>query len=188
MVRGDYDFAGQRFQLDERSVIRLGSTPETIRLELLATREDPSLTATIRIGGVASKPTVTLSSNPSLPQDEILSRVLFGASASQLSGIEAAQLASAVAGLSGGGGFDLIGGLRSLAHLDRLAMVDSTVTGPTIHGGKYITDRVYLELMGGGRQGEAAQLEWRVRKHLSLVGKLGSLGDSQLAIRWRKSY
>jgi translocation and assembly module TamB len=188
VVRGDYDFAGQRFQLDERSVIRLGSTPETIRLELLATREDPSLTATIRIGGVAAKPTVTLSSNPSLPQDEILSRVLFGASASQLSGIEAAQLASAVAGLSGGGGFDLIGGLRSLAHLDRLAMVDSAVTGPTIHGGKYITDRVYLELMGGGRQGEAAQLEWRVRKHLSLVGKLGSLGDSQLAIRWRKSY
>jgi translocation and assembly module TamB len=188
VVRGDYDFAGQRFQLDERSVVRLGSTPETIRLELLATREDPSLTAMIRIGGVAAKPTITLSSNPSLPQDEILSRVLFGASASQLSGLEAAQLASAVAGLSGGGGFDLIGGLRSLAHLDRLAIADSAVTGPTIHGGKYISDRVYLELMGGGRQGEAAQLEWRVRKHVSLVGKLGSLGDSQLAIRWRKSY
>jgi translocation and assembly module TamB len=174
--------------LDERSVVRLGSTAETIRLNLLATREDPSLTAMIKITGTAARPTVTLSSNPSLPQDEILSRVLFGASASQLSGIEAAQLASAVAGLSGGRGFDLIGGLRSLAHLDRLAIGDSAVTGPTVHGGKYLTDRIYLELMGGGRNGEGAQIEWRVRKRLSLVGKLGSQGDSQIAIRWRRSY
>jgi len=188
VVRGDYDFAGQRFQLDERSVIYLGSTPQTIRLDLTATREDPTLTAVIKIAGTAAKPTITLSSNPSLPQDEILSQVLFGASASQLSGLEAAQLASAVAGLSGGGGFDLIGGLRSLAHLDRLAVADSAVTGTTVSGGKYITDKLYLELTGGGREGEGAQIEWRVRKRLSLVGKLGSQGDSQIAIRWRRSY
>lgn len=188
VVRGDYDFAGQRFQLDERSLIYLGSTPQSIRLDLTATREDPSLTAVIRIAGTAAKPAITLTSNPALPQDEILSQVLFGASASQLSGLEAAQLASAVAGLSGGGGFDLIGGLRSLAHLDRLAVADSVVTGTTVSGGKYINDKLYLQLTGGGREGQGAQLEWRMRKHFSLVGKLGSQGDSQLAIRWRRSY
>jgi translocation and assembly module TamB len=188
VVRGDYNFAGQRFQLDDRGVVYLGSTAAAIRLDLTAVREDPSLTATIKIAGTAAKPTITLSSSPALPQDEILSRVLFGTSASQLSGLEAAQLASAVAGLSGGGGFDLIGGLRSLAHLDRLAVGDSALTGTTIYGGKYLTDKIYLELTSGGREGEGAQLEWRVRKRLSLVGKLGSQGDSQIAIRWRRSY
>ncbi|HEY7852298.1 MAG TPA: translocation/assembly module TamB domain-containing protein, partial [Caulobacteraceae bacterium] len=188
VVRGDYNFAGQRFQIDDRGVIYLGSTAQSIRLDLTATRENPSLTAVIKIAGTAAKPTITLSSSPSLPQDEILSQVLFGASASQLSGIEAAQLASAVAGLAGGGGFDLIGGLRSLAHLDRLAIGDSAITGTTVYGGKYLTDKIYLELTGGGREGEGAQLEWRVQKRLSLVGKLGSQGDSQIAIRWRKSY
>ncbi|HWD68421.1 MAG TPA: translocation/assembly module TamB domain-containing protein [Caulobacteraceae bacterium] len=188
VVRGDYNFAGQRFLLDDRSVVYLASTPQAMRLDLTATREDPSLTATIKISGTAAKPVIILSSSPALPQDEILSQVLFGASASQLSGLEAAQLASAVAGLSGGGGFDLIGGLRSLAHLDRLAIADSTVTGTTVSGGKYITDRLYLQLTGGGREGQQAQLEWRVRKRLSLVGKLGSQGDSQIAIRWRRSY
>jgi translocation and assembly module TamB len=113
---------------------------------------------------------------------------LFGTSASQLSGLEAAQLASAVAGLSGGGGFDLIGGLRSLAHLDRLAIADSNVTGTTISGGKYIGDRLYVQLTGGGREGESAQIEWRVKRRLSLIGKLGSAGDSQIAVRWRKNY
>ncbi|HXU99334.1 MAG TPA: translocation/assembly module TamB domain-containing protein [Caulobacteraceae bacterium] len=188
VVRGDYNFAGQRFQIDDRGSITLGSTAQSIRLDLTATREDPSLTAIIKIAGTAARPTITLSSSPSLPQDEILSQVLFGASASQLSGIEAAQLASAVAGLAGGGGFDLIGGLRSLAHLDRLAVGDSAITGTTVYGGKYITDKLYLELTGGGREGEGAQLEWRVQKRLSLVGKLGSQGDSQIAVRWRRSY
>ena len=189
VVRGDYDFAGQRFRLDDTGVIWLASTPQAIRLDLRATREDPSLTAMIRIGGAAAKPTITLTSSPSLPQDEILSRVLFGTSVSQLSGIEAAQLASAIAGHSGGGGFDLIGGLRSLAHLDRLAFASTALGAATVSGGKYITDRLYLQLTGGGgREGEAAQLEWRVNRKLSLVGKLGTLGDSQVSIRWRHSY
>ena len=188
VVRGDYNFAGQRFQFDDRGVVHLGSTAQTIRLDLTATRDNPTLTAVIRISGTADRPVIKLSSTPSLPQDEILSQVLFGASASQLSGIEAAQLASAVAGLSGGGGLDLIGGLRSLAHLDRLAVAQDAVTGTTISGGKYITDRLYVELIGGGREGQGAQLEWRVKKHFSLVGKLGSQGDSQVSIRWRRSY
>lgn len=188
VVRGDYDFAGQRFQFDDRGVIYLGSTAETIRLNLTATRDDPALTAVIKIAGTAAKPSITLSSSPVLPQDEILSQVLFGASAAQLSGLQAAQLASALAGLSGGGGFDLIGGLRSFAHLDRLSIGGTTATGTTVSGGKYITDRIYLELTGGTREGQEASLEWRLKKHLSLVSKLGTQGDSQVSIRWRKDY
>ncbi|MDQ2861476.1 MAG: translocation/assembly module TamB domain-containing protein, partial [Pseudomonadota bacterium] len=188
VVRGDYNFAGQRFQIGDRGVVYLGSTAETIRLDLTATRDNPTLTAVIRIQGTAAKPIVTLTSTPVLPQDEVLSQVLFGASASQLSALQAAQLASAVSGLAGGGGFDIIGGLRNLAHLDRLAIGGTAATGTTVSGGKYISDKVYLELTGGGREGPGAQVEWRVKKHLSLVSRLTSQGDSQLSVRWRKDY
>ena len=160
VVRGDYDFAGQRFQFDDSGVIYLGSTADTIRLSLTATRDDPTLTAVIKIAGSAAKPNISLSSSPVLPQDEILSQVLFGASAAQLSGLQAAQLASPLAGLSGGGGFDLIGGLRSFAHLDRLSIGGTTATGTTISGGKYITDRIYLELTCGTREGQEKS-RWR---------------------------
>nr|MBA3812122.1 translocation/assembly module TamB domain-containing protein [Caulobacteraceae bacterium] len=188
VVRGDYDFAGKRFRFDDRGVVSLGASAETIRLNLTATRDDPALTAVIKITGTAARPVIALTSSPVLPQDEILSQVLFGSSAAQLSGFEAAQLASALAGLSGGGGFDVIGGLRNFAHLDRLAIGGNAVTGTTVSGGRYITDNVYLELTGGGRDGQSAQIEWRVRKHLSAVGKLGSQGNSQVSVRWRKDY
>ena len=121
VVRGDYEFAGKRFVFDDTGSVSLSTDPARIRLNLAAVREDPALTATIKVTGTAAAPKIELTSTPSLPQDEILSQVLFGRSASQLSGFEAAQLASAVASLAGGGGFDVIGNLRQLAGLDRLS-------------------------------------------------------------------
>ncbi|MEO8812092.1 MAG: translocation/assembly module TamB domain-containing protein, partial [Caulobacteraceae bacterium] len=188
VVRGDYNFAGKRFVIDDRGVIYLGATPETIRLDLTASRDDPTITAVIRIQGTAAHPVITLTSTPVLPQDEVLSQLLFGSSATQLSPLEAAQLASALAGLAGNGGFDIIGGLRNFAHLDRLAFGSTAARGTTVSGGKYITDKIYLEITGGGREGSVAQVEWRVRRHLSLLSRLTSQGDSQLSIRWRRDY
>ncbi|WP_340643871.1 translocation/assembly module TamB domain-containing protein [Phenylobacterium sp.] len=188
VVRGDYDFAGKRFEFDERGVVYLANSPKDIRLSLSATRDDPSLTAVVNIRGTAAKPEITLTSTPTLPNDEVLSNVLFGRSASQLSPLEAAQLASALSSLAGGGGFDVIGNLRTFAGLDRLAVGGGGESGMTISGGKYLTEDVYLELTGGGREGPSAQVEWRVRKNLSIISKLASQGDGKLAVRWRKDY
>ena len=188
IVRGSYDFAGQRFEFDERGTVRLGSSAQDIRLDLTATREDPTLTAVVRVKGTAAKPEITLSSTPVLPQDEVLSRVLFGVSAAQLSPAQGAQLASALASLAGGGGFDIIGNLRQFAGLDRLALGGTQTTGTTVSGGKYLTDNVYLELTGGGRTGPSAQVEWRVRRDLSFISMVGTQGDARLSVRFRKDY
>lgn len=188
VVRGDYEFAGKRFEFDDRSVVYLSTRPQNIRLQLDAVREDPSLTVTVRIRGTAARPEITLVSSPSLPNDEVLAKVLFERSASQLSAVEAAQLASALSALSGGGGLDVIGNLRSFAGLDRLAFGGDEESGVTVSGGKYLTDDVYLELTGGGRDGPSAQVEWRIRKNLSLLSRIAGQTGNRLAIRWRKDY
>jgi len=185
VVRGDYDFAGKRFVFDDRGTVSLSTNAEQIRLNLSATRDDPALTATIRVTGTAARPEIALTSTPALPQDEILSQVLFGRSASQLAPIEAAQLAAGVAGLAGGGGFDVIGNLRELAGLDRLSF-GGEASGITVAGGRYITDDVYLEIIGGGENGAAANVEWRVRRNLTISSKFGGQGDASLSIRWRR--
>lgn len=185
VVRGDYDFAGKRFVFDERGTVSLSTNPDQIRLNLTATRDDPALTATIRVTGTASRPEILLTSTPALPQDEILSQVLFGRSASQLSAFEAAQLAAGVAALAGGGGFDVIGNLRELAGLDRLSF-GGEASGLTVAGGRYITDDVYLEIIGGGENGAAVNVEWQVRRNLTVSSKFGGQGEASLSIRWRR--
>jgi translocation and assembly module TamB len=185
VVRGDYDFAGKRFVFDQTGTVSLSTNPEQIRLNLQATRQDPALTATIRVTGTAARPEIALTSTPALPQDEILSQVLFGRSASQLSAFEAAQLAAGVAALAGGGGFDVIGNLRQLAGLDRLSF-GGEASSLTVAGGRYITDDIYLEVIGGGENGAAVNVEWQVRRNLTVSSKFGGQGDASLSIRWRR--
>lgn len=189
VVRGDFSFAGKTFEFDERSTISLDEQPRNIRLNLTAVREDPSLTAVIRVRGTAERPEIELSSTPRLPQDEVLSQVLFGRSASQLSALEAAQLASSLSALSGGGGFDVIGGLRDFAGLDRLTFAGGgNGSALSVAGGRYITEDVYLEIIGGGREGPAAQVEWRVRRNLSVISRFGGETGARLSVRWRREW
>jgi translocation and assembly module TamB len=199
VVRGDYDFAGKRFEFDNRGSISLSTEPSAIRLDLSATRQDPSLTAVIRIQGTAAKPQITLSSTPVLPNDEVLAQVLFGSSAAQLSPLEAAQLASALSALASGGGFDVVGGLRSFARLDRLAVTGgNAATGFSVAGGKYVTENIYVEVAGGARTGASAQVEYRVTRNLSLVSKINDQivtqggqviqGGDELSVRWRHDF
>ena len=200
VVRGSYDFSGKKFDFDEAGVVRLAAKPELIRLDLTAERDENGLDARVRITGTAARPDIKLTSIPVLPQDEILSRVLFGVSASQLSPFEAAQLASAVTSLATGGGLDVLGSLRQFAGLDRLAL-GGTAAGASISGGKYLTQNIYLELTGAGvdkeaaqlqqiplgRTGSSAQIEWRIRRNLAIIGQTWTGGDSRLSVRFRKS-
>ncbi|MEH6664819.1 MAG: translocation/assembly module TamB domain-containing protein [Brevundimonas sp.] len=184
VVRGDYDFAGKRFVFDERGTVTLSTDLDRIRLDLRAVRDDPALTAEVRVTGTAASPEIALTSTPQLPQDEILSQVLFGRSASQLSAFEAAQLASGVASLAGGGGFDVLGNLREFAGLDRLSF-GGDASALTVAGGRYLTDDVYFEVIGGGESGGALQVEWQVRRNIAVTSRVDGEGDARLAIRWR---
>ena len=60
VIRGDYDFAGKRFVFDDRGTVSLSTNPARIRLNLSAVREDPALTATIRVTGTAARPQIAL--------------------------------------------------------------------------------------------------------------------------------
>jgi translocation and assembly module TamB len=188
IVRGDYQFGGQRFEIDNRGIVYLASSPDNMRLNLTATRSAPALTAVIAIQGTAARPVITLSSTPSLPKDEILAQVLFGTSAAQLSPVEAAQLAAAVTTLATGGGFDVMGSLRNFARLDRLALGGDSASGVTVSGGKYISKNVYLELTGGGRAGPSAEVDVQAGHGLAIVSQVGGQVGEKLAIRWRRDY
>ena len=83
----------------------------------------------------------------------------------------------------------MIGNLRNLTGLDRLTFAGGGDAGAmTVACGKYLTDDVYLEITGGGREGPSAQVEWRLGRSLSIISKLASQGDGKLAVRWRKDY
>jgi translocation and assembly module TamB len=164
-------------------------------LDFTANNTSAGVTATLKVGGYADAPTVTLSSTPEMPQDEILAHLLFGVSVTQLSPLQLAQIGAALAsmgGVGGSGGFNPINAVQRKLGLDRLAVsggasnngaatgvAGQTSNAATIEAGRYVTRRVYI----GGRQSTngatQAQVQVDLTQNLKLSTALGTGGTAQ---------
>jgi len=192
LVRGDYDFAGRNFKLD-RGVIRfVGESPPNPLLDIRASAQVQGLDANVLVRGTGLKPEITFASTPPLPQDELLSRILFGTSITNLSAPEALQLASAVAALqSGSGSLDPINTLRRAVGLDRLRIVPADVaTGQktAIAAGKYVTRKLFVEVVTDGQGYSATRVEYQMTRWLSLLSTVSTIGRSSASVRVSKDY
>jgi translocation and assembly module TamB len=192
LVRGDYEFAGRTFRLD-RGVIRFrGENPPNPLLDIRALAQVQGLDATVLVQGTGLHPEISFASNPPLPQDELLSRILFGTSITNLSAPEALQLASAVAALnSGGGSLDPINALRKAVGLDRLRVLPADIsTGQktSIAAGKYIGRKLYVEVITDGHEYSATRVEYEITRWLSVLSTISTIGRAQASVRVSKDY
>lgn len=186
LVRGDYTFAGTRFELTRGRILFDVNEPIDPRLDIIAETSRSGTNVDIAITGNAQSPAITFSSDPALPEEEILARLLFGGSVTSLSATDALQLAAALTALQGGGGaLDPIGELRRSIGLDQLRIISADPLigrGTGIALGKNITRSLYLELVTDGRGYSATQVEYRITSWLSLLGTVSTIGrDSVLA-------
>ncbi|MGN6278758.1 MAG: translocation/assembly module TamB domain-containing protein [Sphingomonas sp.] len=192
LIRGNYEFAGREFQLD-RGVIRFaGEVPANPALDISANADETGLSATIHVTGAASKPEISFTSTPALPEDELLSRLLFGTSITNLSAPEALQLAAAVAALQDGGtGLNPINAVRQAVGLDRLRIIPAdpqTGQGTSVAAGKYITRRFYAEIITDGAGYSATQVEFQVTRWLSILSSISTIGRESVNVRVSKDY
>jgi len=191
LVRGNYTFAGRRFRLERGRIRFVGSQPANPILDIEAEANLTGLNATINVTGTGNRPEIAFASVPALPEDELLSQILFGASISDLSAPEAVQLAAAVASLNSGGGLDPINQLRKAVGLDRLRILPSDTDsgqGTSIAAGKYITRRAYVELITDGKGYSASRLEFQITRWLSILSSISTLGRQSANIRVSKDY
>ncbi|MBO0750127.1 MAG: translocation/assembly module TamB domain-containing protein, partial [Porphyrobacter sp.] len=185
------DFAGTHFDITEGLVDFNENAPPDPQINLAAETTVNSLTVRVTVTGSASKPDITFSSTPSMPEEEILANLLFGGSISNLSATDALQLGAAVASLRGGAGLDPINRLRKAIGLDRLRIVPADPAlnhGTALALGKNFGRKFYAEIVTDGRGYNATSLEFRITKWLSLLATVSSLGRESVAAAYHKDY
>ncbi|MCP9221565.1 translocation/assembly module TamB domain-containing protein [Erythrobacter sp. LQ02-29] len=192
LVRGTLGFANRSFELTEGRVRFTGGTTIDPVIALTASDDIEDVTVNVNVSGRAMNPQIAFSSTPGLPQDEILSRILFGSSIGNLSTIQAVQLAASLNSLRGsGGGLNPLGKLRSATGVDRLRILGGDETqgrGTAIAAGKYITDDIYVEFITDARGFTATQLEISLTPALSILSQAGGSGSTNVNVRYRKNY
>lgn len=146
LVRGNFNLAGKSLRFTSGSIGFSGNGFEPT-LNLVASASSAQVSdASLTLGGTAAKPTITLSSTPPLPSDEVLAQLLFGQSASSLTPFQAASLAAALAQISGvGGGLaNPLDRVRSALGLDELSLGGTGSGPPTLQAGRYVAPGVYV--------------------------------------------
>jgi len=186
LIRGRLDILGKRLVLDEGRISLQGDFKPFIRL--VASTESGDVTILIVIEGPALAPDIGFLSQPELPEDEVLARLLFGRSITDISPLQAAQLASAVATLAGRGGDGIVGRLRQNFGLDDLDVTTDDQGNAALRAGKYLSDNLYTDVTVDA-QGEAQiNLNLDVSKSVTVKGGASNSGETSLGVFFERDY
>jgi translocation and assembly module TamB len=150
-------------------------------LDLVAETSTSGITARISVTGPAAQPTFQISSSPSLPDDEILSRILFQKSSGSLSAFQALELANAVGTLSGQA--DAFEHIRKSLGVDSLDISSSATGGALVSATRTINDRVSVGVTTGARpQDNGVNLYYDVTRHVRLQAGVDASGGSSAGV------
>jgi translocation and assembly module TamB len=185
MIRGTFALAGSQLTFTKGEVSFNGAGLKgriDPTLDFTADAVTSDAKVTLHITGLAESPQFELSSEPSLPQDEILARLLFGETASQLTALQLAEIAAGLATLSGvgGKGANPLVKVQKALGLDRLSVGSGGATqgsqssGTSVEAGRYVSNRVFV----GARQSTTGfsqvEVDVDLSKHLKLQTRLGN--------------
>ncbi|MFC1459800.1 translocation/assembly module TamB domain-containing protein [Microvirga arabica] len=185
--RGRFDLLGQRIEFVRGRLDFTGDL--TPSLDFLAETQAGDVTARIAVTGPASSPEFSFSSEPDLPQDEVLSRILFQRPSGGLSAGQALQLAQAVAQLSGGSGNDAFERLRRSLGVDSLDITVGAGGGPGVGVSRYISDNVRVGVRAGARPEESGvTVDIDLTRRLKAQGEVNAEGGTSVGLGFELEY
>lgn len=193
--RGYVNFIGKKFRfVQEGEVVLDGSVPVSPtfnRLTAEYTRSD--ITARLVLNGRVNDPSFWLESSPALPQDEILSQILFSRDTSTISAYQAYQIAAAAQQLSGGlNGPGFMYQFRQAVGIDTLEWREAEAAGggSSVAAGKYITPDLYVEINSSfDEEAETGMMaEYEVTRHFSVETSTGPKMRPGIGVNWKADY
>ena len=185
--RGRLDILTQRITFDHGNLTFTGDLNPT--LDFSGTTKSSDVTVTVTVAGHATDPQVTFSSDPQLPDDEVLARLLFNRSVSQLSPVQLARLAAAASQYAGGSGGGILSRLRESTGLDDLDVVTDESGNMALQAGRYVSDNVYLGVQGGtGADSTKVTVDLDVTQDVKARAALSPQGSSSVGLFYEHEY
>lgn len=185
LIRGRVSILGQRIVFDEGSVQLAGTLDPILRFVARTSRSD--ITVAITVSGRASNPEIVLSSQPELPEDEILAQLIFNRGLNELSALQIARLAAAAAELAGSGS-SLTGKLRDATGLDDIDIYTNEEGETGVRAGRYIRENIYLGVEAGSNGETRGTVNLDLTDTLKAKGSVSSDGSSDIGLFFEKDY
>ena len=191
VVRGHLDFLDWRFVLDKGKILFSGESPPSPYMEIITSAKLTDITAYINLDGSPTDLLFELSSEPSMPENEILARLIFKKSVQDLGPLDAIRLALVADSVAGGKSNlnGAVSGIQNVLGLDNLGLGTSSSGNTTLEAGTYISDRVYVKGQKGlTTKDDSVSVEVEVTPQIGIEGEMGADSQSGVGVNWKFDY
>ncbi|WP_455480777.1 translocation/assembly module TamB domain-containing protein [Bartonella sp. B12(2025)] len=186
MIRGRFDILSQRLSFDQGQASFSGNFNPTVYF--VTNNNSGDIHVTVTVSGTIDNININFSSQPNLPQDEILARLIFNRSLSELSPFQIAQLAAAAADLAGASNTSLLNALRTKIGLDDLDLIVNEKGNTGLRVGRYIHNNIYLGFEAAADGTTKGTINLDISRHLKAKGAIGNENNSSIGLFYERDY
>lgn len=188
-VRGWVGFQGRRFEIRRGLVQFNGGLPINPSIDAVGEYRVNNYVVSAVASGTANKPALTLTSQPSLEQSDILALLLFGKPIAELTSNEQFTLQQSAVDITAGFAAAQIGKAVSDA-LGLESLGDISFSGGQVRFGRYVGGKTYFSLSQeiAGKMGHEVSLGYQLTPQLRIDATTNASGNSGIDIIWHKRY
>lgn len=189
LLRGRFDFLDRSFNLTRGNLLLGGENPPNPFLDVLGESQVLDTLIQIHLHGPARGFRLDLLSVPPLPQDELLAMILFGRSMSQVSPLQAVQLAQAAAELTGVySGPGLLDAVKSRLGLQEVDVSKDEHDNTAVGVGGYLGGKYYIRTQSSVSGRDSTKVEIQLTPRISVETEIGSDSRQGGGINWQRDY
>lgn len=193
LVKGEYRFNGNVFDIREGTVTFAGDPEKKTSLYVIASKDIDAITAEIILKGPIRNPAISFRSNPPLSQREILSWILFNRGVSDISSFQGTELSESITDLNMGSNKpDVLTKLRNRIGIDKIDISRSQSNSSnevSIQVGKYISRGILVSVNKSvTAEANRVAIEADILKNVKVQAQVGDDSEGQLQLKWKRDY
>ena len=135
-TKGKLSFLGKPLRISGAKITFDRDHRNNPNVWLVAIRDVEDVTVHLQVSGYAPSPKITFSSDPALPEDEVLARLLFGKELSRISAGQSAQLASVATSLNDKNGINFLESFRNSFGFDTFELKENEMKASATESGQ----------------------------------------------------
>lgn len=188
LVKGDYTFSGKKFSLTQGEIAFNDKPTPSAFLKLSGSMQLADLQVLAVLQGPLSSPTLTFQSIPHMPTSSILARILFNKDISEITALQAIQLANVIVSLSGGAGPDVLEAIRKSIGVDRLNIAGKDGTDEiSVQIGWYLAHGVTVTLSQSATSSDVT-IEVDLKHGFIFQAETQNQEEGKFSLKWNRNY
>ncbi len=188
LLKGDFFFSGKQFSLTQGEITFTDKASPGAYIKISGTLQMSDVQVLAVIQGPLSAPTLTFQSIPHMPTSSILARILFNKDISEITAVQALQLANVIVSMSGNGGPDVLEAIRKSIGVDRLNIVGKDGSDEiSLQIGWYLTHGVTVSLSQSATSSDVT-VEVDLKHGFIFQAETQNQEEGKFSLKWNRNY